>query len=371
VVDDYKTRRSREPSLNLKRQASSARPPPSGNSKIPMTSKMNPSVHLFLFLVFMFSCTPAAVVGRTSLFRRLNEDLEAPPPFINEVIAMSNDADTLSNDDRIIISHYFGSLNSFAYNFSQFTSTDEQNAFVEVIKRKRRKRTRERRLQSTVVRYTLEYFDSDNYLSGSDQFACWDDVYFPPDADFIPTNDDWFEDSFYQDVNDDECGSLSTRRVQEDDAEEDGDFEYGSISTRRVQDNGEEDDGDFAYLFITVNPSGNITYSGGYVCLSGTDENGVAFSNLIKFGSTGSTPPVCATKDGEPFYEDITLDTGSVTPRQGESFQRTGEGSVPKEDDFIWIVAKKSPEDPNVGQKLDKFDPNAFECPNCTQVDKG
>jgi hypothetical protein len=93
---------------------------------------MNPSV-LFLFLVFLFSCT-LAPVGGTSVFRSLDEDVleEGTQPYINEVIAIPNDADTLLNDHRIIV--------------SQFANNDGTNpSVVEVVKRRRRKNRKRRR----------------------------------------------------------------------------------------------------------------------------------------------------------------------------------------------------------------------------------
>jgi hypothetical protein len=87
------------------------------------------------------------------------------------------------------------------------------------------------------------------------------------------------------------------------------------------------------------------------VCLSGTDVNLNKFSNLVKFGDTGDIPPDCATNERR-FYEDITDDI-TTTPGSGQSFQRTGKGSLVK--DLTWIVAGTSLGEVNVGQNLDKF----------------
>jgi hypothetical protein len=88
---------------------------------------MNPSQQLFLFLVFLFTCIPAAV-GRQSIFRGLVdfEDDLTFRPFINEVVAMPNDADKLSNGHRIIVSHFFLlNLISFVHNlYSSPTKTE-------------------------------------------------------------------------------------------------------------------------------------------------------------------------------------------------------------------------------------------------------
>jgi hypothetical protein len=158
-------------------------------------------------------------------------------------------------------------------------------------------------------------------LSGYDEFSCneWNDVHLPPNDDFVGT-----DDTFYNDV------------------------EEGCDSTVRMRREAIEGDEEYEYLFAAKEGS-TLDKDGGFICLSGTDVNGVKFSNLIKFGSTLGTPPDWFDCKSQGNRLDETIPPG-ITAEDGQSFQRKGKGNLPG--DFVWEVNETSVGRKNAGQNL-------------------